>query len=491
MLVSCNARPSESATRCAASLGIAEDMDREMADRARDAGAIEVERRQVGGADVLARIHLHAVDDREEILAAQADSAAPARAARGRRDGAAARHRAPRSRRARRRAPRACARPAGRRRRCRRPRGTRRRPRTCRRGGRAAAAASPSRTRFRPPRPGCGWSGAAPRRRARRRRRRTPRRSPPDPSRNAAQKGREEIGFAEPDPGGQRVAAAQAAQQARRQLGDDRAFAAQSRRRDTRRAARAPRRPAPRCGRAGYRAPGAAPGSIAAAVSASTPIPAAARSVERQIDAVEPAVILGAILQMVEHLQAPSTARPRRARCRGSRRADRAAAGRPARPNSGNTPSARPSRGSAAWSASWRKARKTSWQCCARHAGRGEALAHRRGGRRIVARRAVEHRRHAVEPAELVRRRQVRVVGDVVGVAGKAVEGVHMRPQIAPDQQRPDREILAAAPFARGRLDDLAVLRPRAAAAAIISDTRWPQTSSTASAMASRAGRGR
>ena len=51
--------------------GIAEDMNRQMADRTRDPGAIEVERRQVGGTNVLRRVHLHTVDNGVEVLASQ------------------------------------------------------------------------------------------------------------------------------------------------------------------------------------------------------------------------------------------------------------------------------------------------------------------------------------------------------------------------------------------------------------------------------------
>ena len=43
-----------------------------MTDRARDPGAIKVERGEIRGSDVLARIHFHAVEDSEEIFPAQA-----------------------------------------------------------------------------------------------------------------------------------------------------------------------------------------------------------------------------------------------------------------------------------------------------------------------------------------------------------------------------------------------------------------------------------
>src|SRR5487761_605625 len=87
------------------------------------------------------------------------------------------------------------------------------------------------------------------------------------------------------------------------------------------------------------------------------------------------------------------------------------------------------------------------------HPGGGEALSHHRGGRSILARRPVEHGGHAVEPSDLVRGPERRVVGNVVGVAGKAIKGMHMGPQITPDQPRADREIFCPAPFARWRLD--------------------------------------
>ena len=51
--------------------GVAEYMNREMTDGTRHPGAIEVKRSEVRGADVLARIHFHAVDHGEKILAAQ------------------------------------------------------------------------------------------------------------------------------------------------------------------------------------------------------------------------------------------------------------------------------------------------------------------------------------------------------------------------------------------------------------------------------------
>src|SRR5207247_5206920 len=50
---------------------ITENMDREMADGARNTRTVEVERRKIGGASRFARIHLHPVDDGEEIAPVQ------------------------------------------------------------------------------------------------------------------------------------------------------------------------------------------------------------------------------------------------------------------------------------------------------------------------------------------------------------------------------------------------------------------------------------
>src|SRR6266446_101781 len=50
---------------------VPENMDREMADGARDTRTIEVERRKIGDTNRLARIHLHSVDNGEEIAPAQ------------------------------------------------------------------------------------------------------------------------------------------------------------------------------------------------------------------------------------------------------------------------------------------------------------------------------------------------------------------------------------------------------------------------------------
>ena len=94
---------------------------------------------------------------------------------------------------------------------------------------------------------------------------------------NALSKCSEKIRFCEPDPPRQRITAAQAIEQACRQLDDHRAFAAQPARGDTR------RKPARCRDQEGgaieqdvERLPQA--GLAAGAASASTPIPAAARS---------------------------------------------------------------------------------------------------------------------------------------------------------------------------------------------------------------------
>ena len=63
--------------RDAVVLGEAEHPHRQPPDRAGDAVAIEIERRQVRRADVLRHVHLHAVDDGQEILALEAETLAP------------------------------------------------------------------------------------------------------------------------------------------------------------------------------------------------------------------------------------------------------------------------------------------------------------------------------------------------------------------------------------------------------------------------------
>src|SRR5712671_4659372 len=46
-------------------------MNREMADRARDTGAIEVQGCHIGGSDVAASVHLHAGEDRNKVFSAK------------------------------------------------------------------------------------------------------------------------------------------------------------------------------------------------------------------------------------------------------------------------------------------------------------------------------------------------------------------------------------------------------------------------------------
>src|SRR5215472_16763933 len=50
---------------------VTENVNREMADGARHPRAVEIECGQVGRANVFARVHLHAVDDGQEIPSAQ------------------------------------------------------------------------------------------------------------------------------------------------------------------------------------------------------------------------------------------------------------------------------------------------------------------------------------------------------------------------------------------------------------------------------------
>ena len=58
-----------------------------------------------------------------------------------------------------------------------------------------------------------------------------------------------------------------------------------------------------------------------------------------------------------------------------------------------------------------------------------------------------------VEAADLLVCSENWTVGDVVGVAGKPVEGMDMDAQVAADQPGADRKILVGAPFSRRRLD--------------------------------------
>ena len=122
--------------------------------------------------------------------------------------------------------------------------------------------------------------------------------------------------------------------------------------------------------------------------------------------------------------------------------------------------------------------------------GFGEAGAHRGSGRGIDAWGTVKDGRHPIEAPHLVVRIQCRVVGDVVGVAGKAVKGMHMDAQIASDQPGTDRKILAAAPFAGRRLDG--ALFGRRSLGGQSGHPRYPLAlnQATASAIACRAGRG-
>jgi len=86
-------------------------------------------------------------------------------------------------------------------------------------------------------------------------------------------------------------------------------------------------------------------------------------------------------------------------------------------------------------------------------AGRRQARAQpQRAGRAGLA-QAQQHCLHRVQPRDLVIRRERAGVGDVVGVAGEGVEGVHMRAQGAADQPGADREVFVAVVLARPGLD--------------------------------------
>ena len=57
----------------------AEHPHRQPSDRARDAVAIQIERREIRRPDILRHVHLHAVDDGQKILALQIEPSAPKR----------------------------------------------------------------------------------------------------------------------------------------------------------------------------------------------------------------------------------------------------------------------------------------------------------------------------------------------------------------------------------------------------------------------------
>ena len=83
-----------------------------------------------------------------------------------------------------------------------------------------------------------------------------------------------------------------------------------------------------------------------------------------QIAAVEGKKILRAVLQVVEHLQRRAQRVRGRMRAKHPRRADRARAGRPASPRTGNSRAARPSSRSGAWSrpGGRRRSRSRAWR---------------------------------------------------------------------------------------------------------------------------------
>ena len=119
-----------------------------------------------------------------------------------------------------------------------------------------------------------------------------------------------------------------------------------------------------------------------------------------------------------------------------------------------------------------------------------QALTHPYRGRRIAPRCAVEDCRHAIKTTNLIGGAQRGVVGDIVGVSGKPVKGVYMRPQVAADQPGAYRKIFCAAPFARRRLDAGSGLVP--SRRRLSCHWRYPfaVNQPTASAIAMRAERG-
>jgi len=119
-----------------------------------------------------------------------------------------------------------------------------------------------------------------------------------------------------------------------------------------------------------------------------------------------------------------------------------------------------------------------------------QAFMHRPSGGRIFAWRAAENRCHTIEAAKLLVGGQRRVIGDVVGISGESVKGVHVGSQIAPDQEGADRKILRTAPLARRGLDTVGNLLSQRGV--LSRHPRYPfaLNQCTASAIALRAGRG-
>ena len=85
--------------------------------------------------------------------------------------------------------------------------------------------------------------------------------------------------------------------------------------------------------------------------------------------------------------------------------------------------------------------------------GQAGAQAGSAGGAGVAA--AEQHVFHRVQTGDLVVRGQGVAVGDVVGVAGEGVVGMHMGAQIGADQRRADRKVLVAAILARPGFDIL------------------------------------
>ena len=133
---------------------LAEDRDAEAADGRGDAVAIEIEGGAVRGDDRAFGIHLHAVDDGQEVGPVEAEGLDRRRPERGRCAGAARRHKGHRSRAATRQVRPGASVDRARRRRCRRQCGRRHKRRKSLPGDRPGAAASPNRRRCLPPGPG-------------------------------------------------------------------------------------------------------------------------------------------------------------------------------------------------------------------------------------------------------------------------------------------------------------------------------------------------
>ena len=182
------------------------------------------------------------------------------------------------------------------------------------------------------------------------------------------------------------------------------------------------------------------------------PRPGGVQQVGGQVAAVQRGQVLGAVLQVVQHLQ------------RGAQRVGRRVGGRvlavqvqhmAADRHGGQAAVVQQLRpgGVAALRGVLAEGGQQVQRVLRGDAGFGQAGAQAEGAGRSAAGLPEQHRPHPVQPAQLVVRGQHGAVGDVVGVAGEGVEGVDVRAQRRADQGGADREVLVRAVLAGPGLD--------------------------------------